>query len=63
MCLTVYLIGEKIGGFKMGLISWVIATLDPYSIEFSTAFLDMPAAFFSALLVYFLLRYSYSINV
>jgi len=55
MCLTVYLIGEKIGGFKMGLISWLIATFDPYSIQFSTTFLDMPATFFSTLFVYFLM--------
>ncbi len=63
MCLIVYLIGEKIGGFKMGFIAWLLATFDPYSIQFSTTFLDMPATFFTALFFYLLVKYSSNENL
>ena len=56
-CLVVYLIGEKIGRFKMGFIAWILASFDPYSIQFSTTFLDMPATFFSTLFMYLLMKY------
>jgi len=57
MCLFVFLIGERIGGFKMGFIAWLLASFDPYSIQFSTTFLDMPATFFSTLFMYLLMKY------
>ncbi|MDW7986787.1 MAG: glycosyltransferase family 39 protein [Nitrososphaerota archaeon] len=60
ICLIVYLIGEKIGGFKVGIAAWLLATLDPYSIQFSTTFLDMPATFFSTLFFYLLLEGHYT---
>ena len=61
-CSVVYLIGEKIGGSKMGFIAWLLASFDPYSIQFSTTFLDMPATFFSALFMYLLIKYVSSTN-
>jgi hypothetical protein len=62
MCLVVFLIGERIGGFKMGFIAWLLASFDPYSIQFSVAFLDMPATFFSTLFMYLLIKYVPSTN-
>ena len=62
-CLVVYLIGEKIGRFKMGFIAWLLASFDPYSIQFSTTFLDMPATFFSTLFMYLLIKYVSSTNL
>jgi hypothetical protein len=61
-CSVVYLIGEKIGGSKMGFIAWLLASFDPYSIQFSTTFLDMPATFFSTLFMYLLIKYVSSTN-
>ena len=63
MCLFVFLIGERIVGFKMGFIAWLLASFDPYSIQFSTTFLDMPATFFSTLFMYLLIKYVSSTNL
>lgn len=62
-CLVVYLIGDKLGGFKMGFIAWLLASFDLYSIQFSTTFLDMPATFFSTLFMYLLIKYIPSTNL
>jgi hypothetical protein len=62
MCLVVFLIGERIGSFKMGFIAWLLASFDPYSIQFSVTFLDMPATFFSTLFMYLLIKYVPSTN-
>jgi hypothetical protein len=62
MCLVVFLIGERIGSFKMGFIAWLLASFDPYSIQFSTTFLDMPATFFSTLFMFLLIKYVPSTN-
>jgi len=61
-CLVIYLIGESISGFRVGLVAWILASFDLYSIQFSTTFLDMPATFFSTLLMYLLVRYNHVVD-
>jgi len=52
---VIYLVGEKIGGTKTGLISWGIFSFDPFLIQFSTAILDSTMLFFISFMFYLII--------
>ena len=54
-CLLAYSIGSRVGR-RMGMLSWVLLSLDPVSIRFAVASLDVTSLFFASLSIYMLLR-------
>jgi hypothetical protein len=54
-CLVVYLIGSVISR-KVGLLAWALVTLDPYSVQFSVAFLDSVMLLFISLAMLLMIK-------
>jgi hypothetical protein len=54
-CLVVYQIGSVISR-EVGLFAWALVTLDPYSVQFSVAFLDSAMLLFISLAVFLMVK-------
>jgi hypothetical protein len=54
-CLIVYQIGSVISR-RVGLLAWALVTLDPYSVQFSVAFLDSVMLLFISLAMFLMIK-------
>jgi len=54
-CILAYLIGSR-ADRRVGMLSWVLLSLDPLSIRFAIASLDATSLFFASLSIYILLK-------
>ena len=54
-CVLAYSIGSR-GDRRIGVLSWFLLSLDPVSIRFAVASLDVTSLFFASLSIYMLLR-------